>query len=86
MLILLKLGNSNDPYTSYVSLPPDTPPSSVLSLVPTVFCPDETLEASWLLITGKGDLTSKKPESDMQSVPKINISLLEENNLKLTVS
>lgn len=69
-----------------MSLPPDTAPSSVLSLVPIAFCPDETLEASRPSVTEKGDMTGKDTKSDMKSVPQTNICFLEKNYLELITS
>lgn len=72
MLVLRKMGNSNDPTAA-------TPPCSVLSLVPNALCLDETLEASWRpSVSGKGDVTGKETESNKKLVPQADIFLQEE--------
>lgn len=65
------MGNSNDPTAA-------TPPCSVLSLDPSALCPDETLEASWPSVSGKGDMTGKETKSDKKLVPQVDIFLQEE--------
>lgn len=58
------------------------PPSSMLSLIPIAFCPNETLEASCPSVTGNSDMTGKDTKSDKKSVRQTHICLLEKNNLE----